>query len=81
MTRPSEVIATGGAIIVSVLVLGGFLAVSVLLFTKSIPPESKEIALMLLGGLNSMASGVVGYWVGSSIGSRNKERLLTERQP
>lgn len=68
-----DVIALWGAIIVSVVVLGAFTVVAVLLFSRTIPAESKEIALMIFGGLNSMASGVVGYWVGSSIGSARKD--------
>ena len=66
-------VAIYGAIIVSIVVLGAFATVAVLLFSKTIPAESKEIALMIFGGLNSMASGVVGYWVGSSIGSARKD--------
>jgi uncharacterized membrane protein len=73
-----DLVALWGSIVVSVLVIAGFTAVAVLLFTKAIPTESKEIALLLFGGLNSMASGVVGYWVGSSVGSSRKDATISK---
>lgn len=78
--NPHNLIGTVGAIVVSLVVLGGFIAVSVLLFTKSIPPESKDIALVIFGGLNSMAVSVVSYWVGSTIGSQRKDAIISERR-
>ena len=71
-------IALWGSIAVSVIVLGGFIAVSVLLFTRTIPAEAKEIALLMFGGLNSMAAGVVGYWCGSSSGSARKDTVISQ---
>ena len=71
-------IAIVGAIIVSIVVLGGFVAVSVMLFSRSIAPESKDIAMIMFGGLNSMAAGIVGFWVGSSIGSSQKNTTISQ---
>lgn len=73
-----DAIAIWGSIIISVLVMVAFLVVAVLLFSRGIPTESKEIALMIFGGLNSMASGVVGYWVGSSAGSARKDAAISK---
>jgi hypothetical protein len=76
MMRGGHLIGTVGAITVSLAVLGGFVAVSVLLFTRTIPVESKEIALVIFGGLNSMAAAVVSYWVGTTNSSQRKDALL-----
>lgn len=78
MIAPSESVGLVGSIIVSVIVLSGFTAVSVLLFTRSIPAESKELALVMFGSLSTMATAVVSYWVGSSLGSHRKDVLLEE---
>lgn len=71
-------VAIWGAIIVSVIVLTAFASVAGLLFTRTIPEASKEIALLMFGGLNSMASAVVGYWVGSSVGSSRKDDTISK---
>lgn len=71
-------IAVWGAIVVSVIVLGAFGTVAVLLFTRTIPEPSKDLALLMFGGLNSMASAVVGYWIGSSVGSQRKDATISK---
>jgi hypothetical protein len=55
-----------GAIITSFIILNGFVAVAVLLSFKEIPAKSESAALMIFGGLNTLASLAAGYWLGSS---------------
>lgn len=62
-----------GAVVVSILVVGGFLAVVMALFIKAIPASSENIANILLGTLATMAGTVVNYWLGSSSGSAVKD--------
>ncbi len=61
------------AIIVSTIVMSGFIAICVLLFTRALPAESRELANIVFGGLVSMATTVVSYWLGSSAGSAKKD--------
>jgi hypothetical protein len=62
-----EYLRTWGSVVVSLFVIIGFITVSVLIFTHTIPELSHDLALVLFGGLNSMATAVVSYWVGSSV--------------
>lgn len=70
-----------GTPVTSVVVLMIFaMAVSVILFW-GIPPGSEATANVLLGTLATMAVSVVSYWVGSSAGSAEKQRLLAGGKP
>jgi hypothetical protein len=63
-----------GAPVVSVIVLIGFSVISYLAIYA--PPQQREVLLFLLGAWSSLATGVVGYWVGSSAGSKSKDDAL-----
>ena len=65
-----------GAPIVSVVVLLTFGAVVALTLFREIPPRSEVMLNVLLGTLGAMATNVVGYWVGSSVGSARKDERL-----
>lgn len=67
-----------GAPIISVLVLGTFGLVLWMVLSKSIPPGQENLVYLMLGTLSTMASAVVGYWVGSSAGSAQKADLLSK---
>jgi hypothetical protein len=67
--------------IVSITVLGTFGAVMYLALTRSLPVGSETLLNMLLGSLAAMATSVVGYWVGSSVGSAQKTELLYRSTP
>ena len=76
--RMNHTVALAGAVAVSVIVMAEHACLSVLLLFHAIPEGSREAALILLGSTGSMAMAVVGYWVGSSIGSLQKTLLLKE---
>jgi hypothetical protein len=40
---------------------------------KDIPAEKEMLVAGIVGSLTTIAMGVVGYYFGSSIGSRNKQ--------
>lgn len=66
-----------GAPIVSVLVLSGFIGLSWLAMNPT-PTVRADVVLYLLGAWQTLAGGVVGYWVGSSAGSASKEIALKQ---
>ena len=65
-----------GAAVVSVVVLLVFGAVVSLALFREIPPRSEATLNVLLGTLGAMATSVVSYWVGSSVGSARKDERL-----
>lgn len=67
-----------GAPAVSVVVLLAFGAALYAVVAQEIPEGSRDMALLLLGGLLGMAQAVVAYWVGSSAGSARKDQALRD---
>ena len=65
-----------GAPVVSLVVLVTFGAVVSLVLFRTVPPGSEAVLNVLLGTLGAMATSVVGYWVGSSVGSARKDDRL-----
>jgi hypothetical protein len=74
------VIRAAAPIVVSVIILIMFAAVSVLVLTKGLYPGSEPVALMLVGGLIGMVGQVGNYWLGSSAGSKDKDLALAAAQ-
>jgi VIT1/CCC1 family predicted Fe2+/Mn2+ transporter len=70
-----------GAPVVSIIVLLAFGGVMWMAMFQPIPRGSEAILNILLGTLATMAVSVVSYWVGSSAGSAEKNRLLAAAQP
>ncbi len=65
-----------GAPLVSVVVLATFGGVMWLALTRAMPAGSATILNVLLGTLAAVATSVVSYWVGSSMGSSAKDRTI-----
>ena len=65
-----------GAPVVSVVVLVRFGAVVSIALFRAVPPASEAMLNVLLGTLGAMATSVVAYWVGSSVGSARKDDRL-----
>lgn len=68
-----------GAPVVSLVVLATFGIVLYRVLTAA-PAQADPNAAMMLGALTTMASAVVGYWVGSSAGSKAKDEALRARR-
>jgi len=65
-----------GAPIVSVIVMAGFVGLSFLAMKPESAGIRSDVALYLLGAWQSLATAVVGYWIGSSAGSaRNGDAM------
>jgi len=78
LSRAGSIIAWG-APIVSSIVLGTFLLTLYLAFTYVPPPQGgghEQLINLMAGALTTMATAVVGYWVGTSASSAQKTNLL-----
>ena len=62
-----------GAAIVSVVVLTTFAGAMLMTLLRAIPENAAPVLNVLLGSLTAMATSVVSYWVGSSVGSARKD--------
>lgn len=63
-------------VIVSVIVLGGFAAISFLAMKPELAGVKESVVLFLLGAWSTLAAGVVSYWVGSSSSSAKKDETI-----
>lgn len=71
-----------GAVVVSSIILFGFAGMAYLVFAHPMPAGTDNtLANVLLGALSTMASQVANYWLGSSVGSKQKTALLAARGP
>lgn len=67
-----------GAPLVSVVVILGFVGLSFLAMKPESAGIRADVALYLLGAWQSLATAVVGYWIGSSAGSATKDAALKQ---
>ena len=75
LTKQSSSIAWGAPVISVVVVLAFGIVVGLVLF-HPLPTGSESVVAGVVGTLGALATTVVGYWVGSSIGSSNKDARL-----
>jgi hypothetical protein len=72
-----------GAVVVSIIVLAGFIVISFLAMKPESVGVNKDVVLFLLGSWSGLAGIAVAYWLGSSAGSADKsaqiERIKSER--
>ena len=54
-----------------------FCALTYVVFIKSLPPENKDIAYMVIGALVMKFGDVVGYFFNSSKSSANKDETIS----
>lgn len=66
-----------GKVLVSVIVVIGFLAVLIIVLTVKLQGNATpEVILVMLGALGAAFTQVTSYWVGSSAGSSAKDAAL-----
>jgi hypothetical protein len=68
-----------GAPVVSAVVMVTFGMMLTLVLMRALPPGSESLANVMLGALSTMASSVVGYWVGSSSSSHSKDTTIARQ--
>ena len=70
-------LANWGKVIVSTVVVCGFMYILFLIVTvKAQGGSPSEVQLVMLGALGQAFGQVVSYWVGSSAGSAKKDEAL-----
>jgi hypothetical protein len=63
--------------VLSLIVVGGFIGVCVLMFfMHPIPQEMKELAMLLLGVLAGGFTTVINFWTGSNSSSQKKDATI-----
>lgn len=63
-------------VIISVIVLAGFSVVTFLAMKPELAGVKESVVLFLLGSWSTLATGVVGYWVGSTASSKQKDETI-----
>lgn len=66
-----------GAIYVSALVSAAFAAAVLMVLFVSVPEGSQAVAYLLLGTLAAAFAQVLNFWLGSSVGSKEKDAILS----
>lgn len=79
-SRNTMSLATIGAMFISAVVLLYFGAMLYVVATTEFPVSQKDNVAGLLWTLNTLAVGVVGYWVGSSVGSNMKTQIMENKK-
>lgn len=70
-------ISTWGRVMVSIIVVVGFITITVLYMTQKLNGNAvPEILSILLGALATNFTAVVGYWIGSSASSSSKDATI-----
>ena len=64
-----------GASVISTVVVTGYLGAVVLAMTAAIPAASQNLAYLLLGNLGTGFGMVLTFWLGSSVGSKEKDQI------
>jgi Na+/H+-translocating membrane pyrophosphatase len=66
-----------GPVVVSVIVVTGFFAILMLwIMSKASTVPPSEGLTFMLGAMSSGFTTVIGYWMGSSAGSKNKDAAI-----
>lgn len=68
--------ASKGPIILSTVVVVGYLAATTLAMTVTLPEASQSLAYLLLGNLGTGFGMVLTYWLGTSLGSQSKTQVM-----
>lgn len=72
-------ISNWGRVIVSTVVVAGFIGVTILYLTQKINGAAvPEILSILLGTLATNFTAVVSYWIGSSASSSSKDATIQD---
>lgn len=64
--------------ILGVIIMFGFFAMLAYVVKYGLPQEGGEVVLIMIGGLATMTTQVGNYFFGSSTGSKNKDRVISD---
>jgi hypothetical protein len=65
--------------VIGALIIGGFFVTLAAMVARKLPPGAETEFSIMLGALATMTAAVVNYFFGSSAGSREKTRLMSDR--
>ena len=65
-------------LILAAVVCTGFFATLIGLMMYGLPAKGQDAVLILLGALSSAFTAIIGYYYGSSSGSRAKEQIIDQ---
>ena len=65
-----------GAVVLSTIVVLAYSLAIMLVMLTEIPEGSRNLAYLLLGTLGTAFGGVLNFWLGSSVGSKDKTDIL-----
>jgi len=65
-------------IVVSGLVVAGFIGILFMIFLRTIPEGSQELAYILFGAMAAAFGQVTNFWLGSSHGSKLKTAVMSK---
>lgn len=75
----SNLMNNWGRVLISVIVVAGFIAVLILVLTLKLQGNATpEVLSIMLGALGAGFQQVISYWVGSSAGSAMKDQALAQ---
>lgn len=63
-------------LVLGALIVSGFFALLYILIYAGIPEQNKEILNIVVGALIGSFTSVVGYFFGSSLGSKDKTEVM-----
>ncbi|HHJ11821.1 MAG TPA: hypothetical protein ENK00_01465 [Chromatiales bacterium] len=66
-----------GAIVISTVVVVGYFIATLVVMTVSIPETSQNLSYLLLGNLGTGFGMVLTFWLGSSVGSKEKDKTMS----
>jgi hypothetical protein len=69
-----------GSVVVSVVIVAAFGWATYSVLTNHLSTSDGQFGSVLVGTLAAMATQVANYWLGSSLGSASKNRLLANAQ-
>ncbi|MGV6839999.1 MAG: hypothetical protein ACWA40_07365 [Planktomarina sp.] len=64
--------------ILGTLIIAGFFGALGVLFFYGMPAIGSQVLLVMLGALGTMVSQVGNYFFGSSVGSKNKDQIISD---
>lgn len=69
---------SAGPIVISFVVVVGYFIATLLVMTNELPPGSENLAYLLLGNLGTGFGMVLTFWLGSSVGSKDKDQAMAK---
>ena len=68
-------------IILTMLLISGFMAVLVSLFFWDVPAGNRETLVYMAGQLSGFTSAAIAYWYNTTHGSARKTEILAKAEP